>query len=266
MLSKTEGAFHAWDRFSLLGVGKYRSRHYARGGLSMSERPNIFRPIHKGIRSMLYAHARWLQVADFQDPEASNALVLGLKKDLGDSLSDCLLCLLSVHTRHEERDILAALGRHDPGAVALVMKEHVQLAHTVREVAATCDELLRATMPEDRLSLGDRLLTEADALFAEYMVHLNHEEDWVVPVMWQWFADADLDAMRGGFYNNLPLPLFETWMRWTLPALNPHELRLFVRGMAGPSPNRLGELLRIAEATLPAGRWTALKTSVSDLT
>ena len=231
----------------------------------MSERENIFRPVHKGIRSMLYAHARELQTMDFASVEASNALVTALRKDLGDSLSNCLLCLLSVHSRHEERDIFSKLRQHDPSAVELVMKEHVELAHVVQEVAAACDALLRLTAPSDRLKQGDRLLTEADALFAQYMVHLNHEEDWVVPVMWQWFTDAELDAMRGSFYNNLPLPLFETWMRWTLPALNPHERGAFVKGMATPTPNRLGELLRIAEATLPAGEWDALRAATEGL-
>ncbi len=228
----------------------------------MSERQNVFRPIHKGIRSMLYAHARDLQVADFAAVGSSNRLLTDLRKDLGDSLSNCLLCLLSVHTRHEERDLLSKLHPHDPGAVDLVMKEHAALADAIREVAARCDELLRLTEPRDRVEAGDRLLTEADALFAQYMVHLNHEEDWVVPVMWQWFSDTELDAMRGAFYNNLPPTLFETWMRWTLPALNPQELRTFVRGMSDPSPGRLAELLRIAEATLPPERWAVLRASM----
>ena len=228
----------------------------------MSERQNIFRPIHKGIRSMIYMHASHLQSLDFRDRSVSDGAVSGLRKDLGDSLSNCVLCLLSIHSRHEEHDILSKLKRHDPGAVEMVMKEHAAIAGAIRDVAATCDEVLRAPDDKERVRLGDRLLLETDALFAQYMVHLNHEEDWVVPVMWQWFTDEQLNAMRGAFYNNLPGPLFDTWMSWTLPALNPHELAIFVRGLAGPSPNRLDDVLRVAKATISPERWLGLRAAI----
>ena len=229
----------------------------------MSERQNIFRPIHKGIRSMLYAHAREMQTVDFAQTDTSNKVVTELQHDLGNSLSNCILCLMSVHSRHEERDILSKLKPHDPDAVALVMKEHGELAQAIRDVGALCDQMLRLTDGQDRVRFGERLQTESDALFAQYMVHLSHEEDWVVPVMWQWFSDTELDAMRAGFYNSLPLPLFETWMRWTLPALNPHELGVFVKGMADPTPSRLPELLQIAETVLPSDRWNALRATLN---
>src|SRR5579862_9098395 len=101
----------------------------------MSERQNLFRPIHKGIRSMIFASGTRLQRADFADVSGSNALVADLKHDLGDSLSNCLLCLLSVHARHEEADIFSKLRVHDSDAVDMVMKEHVELSRRIRDVA-----------------------------------------------------------------------------------------------------------------------------------
>ncbi len=229
----------------------------------MTERQNLFRPVHKGIRSMLYESGGRLQRMDFTDVAASNAFVHDLKHDLGDSLSNCLLCLMSVHAKHEERDILAKLRSHDPGAVDLVMKEHVELTRQVRDVAKLCDTISAEKEPAARLELGYRLELDANDLFTHYMEHLNHEEDWVVPVMWQWFTDAQLNAMRAVFYNNLPLSLFETWMRWTLPALNPSELRVFLTGMASePAPNRLADALRIAKEVLPAAQWKRLESDV----
>lgn len=229
----------------------------------MSDRPNLFLPIHKGIRSMLYAAGSRLQSMDFEDLDRSNQFVRELKHDLGDSLSNCLLCLLSVHSSHEETDIFSKLQVHDPGAVKMVMKEHVELTRRVHEVAETCDQILATSDPAEHLRLGTRLGLETTELFSYYMLHLAHEDDWVVPVMWQWFSDEQLNAMRAGFYNNLPLPLFETWMRWTLPALTPSELRSFVaNARRDPPPNRFDELLRIAKSTLEPGAWRKLELSI----
>lgn len=226
----------------------------------MTERQNLFRPIHKGIRSMLYESGTRLQRMDFADVAASNAFVDDLKHDLGASLSNCLLCLISIHAKHEERDIFAKLRVHDSEAVDLVMKEHAELTRRIHDVAKLCDALPPLSDPKARIELGYRLELDANELFTSYMSHLNHEEDWVVPVMWQWFTDDELNAMRAVFYNNLPLPLFETWMRWAIPAMNPEELLVFMRGMASdPAPNRLADALRVARAVLPPARWEQLR-------
>ena len=230
----------------------------------MSQRPNLFLPIHKGIRSMLYSAATRLQSMDFEDLERSNAFVKEMKHDLGDSLSNCLLCLLSVHSSHEEKDIFSQLHAHDPGAVKMVMKEHGELARRVQELSDTCDQILATSDRSEHLRLGERLGLESTELFSYYMVHLAHEDDWVVPVMWQWFSDEQLNAMRAGFYNNLPISLFETWMRWTLPALTPSELRNFVAAARhDPPPNRFDDLLRIAESSLEPAAWRRLQTSLT---
>jgi hypothetical protein len=212
---------------------------------------------------MLYASGRRLQSMDFEDLERSNRFVGELKHDLGDSLSNCLLCLLSVHASHEEEDIFSKLQVHDPGAVKLVMKEHVELTRRIREVADTCDQIVATSDPAEHLRLGERLGLETTELFSYYMVHLAHEDDWVVPVMWQWFTDDQLNSMRAVFYNNLPMPLFETWMRWTLPALTPSELREFVANARNdPPPNRFQDLLRIAKLVLDPGPWSKLESGL----
>jgi len=226
----------------------------------MSERQNLFRPIHKGIRSMLYELGNGLQTTDFADVAESNQFAARLKHDLGDSLSNCILCLLTVHSRHEEKDIFSKLQVHDPDAVALVMKEHVEVARRVREVSKTCDEITALTSPARRIEIGDRLQQELNDLFVTYLSHLNNEEALLVPLMWGWFTDEQLGAMRAQFYGGLPPPLFETWMNWTLPALNVNELVVLLSGMkTDPPPNRFEDALRLAEKKLDPQLWMTVK-------
>jgi hypothetical protein len=225
----------------------------------MSERENLFRPVHKGIRSMIYELGLRLGVTDFTSVQESNEVAMELKRDLLQSTANCMLCLLLAHSRHEEADFFAAVSPFDKDVVELMMVDHRDLSRRVFELGRTCDELMALSDPARRIEVGDRLVLDANDLFASYLAHLNNEEATIVPVMWERFTDEQLRAMRAKFYNQIPLARFEEWMRWTLPALNSHELEILLRGLkVDPPPNRFEDAMRLARETLTADRWNAL--------
>ena len=226
----------------------------------MAERENLFRPIHKGIRSMLYDLGSQLQTTNFADVYESNQFATRLKHDLGNSLSNCMLCLLSAHASHEERDIFSQIRPHDPNVVEVVMQEHAEVIRRIGGISKTCDQVMALASPADRIEGGDRLNQEVNDLLVFYLGHLNNEEALLVPALWRWFTDEQLRGMRTMFYASLPLPLFETWMRWTLPSLNQEELvALFVDLKKGPETARFNDWVRLARRTLPFQRWTGLR-------
>ena len=229
----------------------------------MSERENLFRPIHKGIRLMLYELGSRMQTTDFGNVVDGNRFVTRLQHQLGDSLSNCILCMLRFHSLHEEKDVFSELRVHDPDPVEIVLKEHAEVARRSRGVIKTCDELLAATAGPRRLELGDRLNLEVNDLFTYYLGHLNNEESLLVPLMWQWFSDEQLRAMRTKFYDSLPQPLFETWMRWTLPAMNAEELVVLFSGLKkDPGRRPFEEWARLAHMILDFDRWLTVSERV----
>ena len=229
----------------------------------MSERENLFRPVHKGIRSMLYQLGRELQSTDFTDVAASNVVIDRLRRGLGDAASNCVLCLLKDHSSHEERDLFAPLHRLDSDVVELMMREHAEVARRIGTVLRQCTEVAQTTEAPRRIELGDRLNEEANDLFAFYLTHLNREESTIVPVMWERFTDDQLRELRGRFYDAVPLARFETWMRWTLPAMNVNELTVLFRGLQkGPPSPRYADWVRLARETLEPARWQELEARV----
>jgi hypothetical protein len=228
----------------------------------MSDRENLFRPIHKGIRLMLYQLGSRLQATNFADVAEGNRFVAQMKHELGDTQSTCILCMLRTHSHHEEKDIFTEVRAHDPDVVDLMMREHAKLAEEIRGITKTGDEILGLTERSRRIELGDRLLHEVNELFAHYLAHLNREEATMVPVMWQWFTDEQLRAMRTGLYDHIPLPLFETWMRWTLPAMNEEELVVLFSGLKKDPGLRFNDWVRLAHLTLDLDRWVALRERV----
>ncbi|MHB8352215.1 MAG: hemerythrin domain-containing protein [Thermoplasmata archaeon] len=229
----------------------------------MTTRENLFRPIHKGIRSMLYELGSRLQATNFADVTETNAITTRLKHDLGNALSNCILCLLRTHSSHEEKDIFSALRPHDPDVVDVMMRQHAEVARRIHDVSKTCDEIMGLTSPARRIEVGDRLNLEVNDLFAYYLTHLNDEESIMVPVMWEWFTDEQLRAMRDKFYDSVPLPLFEVWMRWTLPSLNVNELLVLFSGLKqSPESARFKDWVRLAHETLDLPRLRALEDQV----
>lgn len=229
----------------------------------MSDRENLFRPIHKGLRSMLYELGSRMQSADFGDRDAAGRLIERLRRDLENSLSNCVLCMLNTHSHHEEGNIFARLTKHDDELVRLVMKEHHEIARRIREISRTCEEVLGAPSAARRIEIGDRLNLETNDLFVYYLAHLNNEEAILVPVLWERFSDEELRQMRSKFYDALPLPLFDVWLRWTLPSMNVHELITLYSGLkTTPSQGRYPDWVRMARATLDLPTLKALEDRV----
>jgi len=230
----------------------------------MTQRENLFGPIHKGIRSMIYDLGLRLGTTDFTNRTESNEVASQLRHDLNGSISNCILCLLKAHSRHEEADFFSAIRAFDTDVIDLMLVEHREITRRVHGVAKTCAELLGLTDPARRIEVGDRLTLEANDLFALYLAHLNNEESTLVPVMWERFTDEQLRRLRAQFYNAIPLARFEEWMRWTLPALNVNELLVLLHGMkSDPPPNRFEDALRVAEGALAGDRWNRLQAQLA---
>ncbi|HKN06551.1 MAG TPA: hemerythrin domain-containing protein [Thermoplasmata archaeon] len=226
----------------------------------MSERENLFRPIHKGLRSMIYELGRRLQTTDFTDEAAARAVVKDLQENLSLTVGNCILCLLHAHSTHEEKDFFRPLNAFDPDVVKLMMVEHREIVQGIHRLAQTCDEVLQESSPARRIEMGDRLNLETNDLFAFYLRHLNNEEATMVPVMWEHFTDEQLRKLRSQFHTSVPARRLEAWMRWTLPALNLHELVVFFRGLKEDGPPQLYEsLVRLANETVDPTRWESAR-------
>lgn len=209
---------------------------------------------------MIYELGLRLGVTDFASASDAEAITSQLQHDLTDSTSNCILCLLRAHSKHEERDFFAPIRSFDADAIDLVLTEHREIQRRIYRLSKRCDEVRAAADVAHRIELGDQIHQEANDLFAVYLAHLNNEEAVLVPLMWERFTDAELRAMRAEFYGQVPLERFQEWMRWSLPAMNLHEQRLLLAGMRqDPPPNRYFAALEVAQRSLPGERWHALE-------
>ena len=230
----------------------------------MDATEDLFTPIHKALRSILYALSSRLQTNDFADVSATSSLLADLESDFAIARSaGCALCILSHHASDEEDAIFPDAAKAGSRLVGTLVAEHHELTRRELAIARAGRALVAHERPEDRIAAGVRLNQEANELFAAYFAHMNREESDLVSWMRERFSDAQMAAMRGTIMGRMPPERIFAILGWMLPSLNATELLEFLRSvrdaMPPPAFRAVTELCR---ARVDPVRWAAVARDV----
>jgi len=219
-------------------------------------REDLFTPIHKGIRAMIYELGTKLQKTDFTDVSATKAIITQLKYNLQSANSTCIVCMLHEHGEHEDQRIFPQISQYDSKVVDAMIQEHVEITKQIVEISRISDELLRLTDNDQRIEMGNRLNRMVNNLLAFYLTHLNNEEATLLPLTWEYLTDDQIRAIRTKVQMATPPERYSEWMRWIVSSLNVNELIGIFSGMkqAVPPPV-LGKMMQLAEDNLDRDTW-----------
>jgi len=222
---------------------------------------DLFTPIHKGIRSMIYDLGGRLQANDFADLEASKPLLVDLEYELSAAVSTgCILCLLHQHGADEETEVFPAVGQFDPGLVREFIEDHHELARHLGILSKMSRDMLTRDNPDERVRFGAELTREANDFFADYQEHMNREERRIVPMMRMRFTDEQMRTMRSSIMRRMPRERLEAILRWMLPSLNLTELTSMVAAAKGTMPpEQFQGFTGLAATFLPSERWQLVR-------
>ena len=223
-------------------------------------REDLFTPIHKGIRAMIYELGTKLQKTDFTDVSATKAIITQLKYNLQSANSTCIVCMLHEHGEHEDQRIFPQISQYDSKVVDAMIQEHVEITKQIVEISRISDELLRLTDNDQRIEMGNRLNRMVNNLLAFYLTHLNNEEATLLPLTWEYLTDDQIRAIRTKVQMATPPERYSEWMRWIVSSLNVNELIGIFSGMkqAVPPPV-LGKMMQLAEDNLDRDTWNKVK-------
>jgi len=218
---------------------------------------DLFTPIHKALRSMLYGLSSRLQTNDFADMASTKSLVDDLENDFAIARSaGCIVCTLSQHANDEETAIFPDAARAGNELIATLIQEHHDLARREAALAQSAHALLAIENPEGRAEAGIRLNQSANELFAVYIAHMNREETDLVPWMKEHFSDAQMVAMRGTIMGRTPPDRMSAILGWMLPSLNVRELSGLIREVRSAVPTQAFKAITdLCEAKVDPTRW-----------
>jgi hypothetical protein len=200
--------------------------------MSSPPREDLLRPVHKGIRSTIYAMGHQLQLTDFTDEKEVPAILETLRHELtAASMGACILCVLHSRAGDEERVMFPPVKAPTAQLIRDLLNDHAEI---VRQMVAldALGRRLRATHdPQERVELGIQLNSAANDLFAYYLNHMNREEREPSPVLWKLFTDEELRAMRREIMRTGHPEMIRATVGWTLSSADVGELVTFFTGM-----------------------------------
>jgi hypothetical protein len=230
----------------------------------MAATEDLFTPIHKALRSMIYSLSSRLQTNDFADTAATKALVNDLENDFAIARSaGCALCILAHHAVDEETKIFADVAKSNAPLVTSLIADHHDLTRRELAIASASHELLAMESPEERIAAGIRINQAANGLFAAYFTHMNREEDELVPFMKDHFSDGQMAAMQGAIIGGMPPERMFGILAWMLPSLNVTELSKLLSTVGKGSPPAVRKAISdLCDAKVDPDRWNEVKLRV----
>ncbi|HYK93483.1 MAG TPA: hemerythrin domain-containing protein [Thermoplasmata archaeon] len=227
----------------------------------MTATEDLFTPIHKGLRSMIYSLSSRLQTNDFADLSATKALATDLENEFEVARSaGCVLCVLAHHATDEESVIFPAVSEVGRNLIVNLIQEHHDLTRRELAIGKAAHTLLGLESPAARIEAGIALNRAANELFAAYITHMNREDAELVPLMREHFSVPQMAAMRGTIISNMPPDRLFNILGWMLPSLNVSELSEVLSGMSKGAPAPvIKAIVDLCSAKVDPTRWKEVR-------
>ena len=209
---------------------------------------DLYRDIHKGIRSELFS---LVERAGSTDPHEA-AAVLALVDHVAATHS-----LLESHAEHEDRAIQPVLETEMPRMAERIEADHVALDRTVgriAELAAT----IRPSGPDLRRDV-QVLYLDLARFTSEYLVHIDIEERLLMPALEDAVGPDATFEMHGAIVSSIPPDEMGRSLALMLPAMNLEDRCELLGGMAARAPPEVfAGVVDLARSVLAADDYRSL--------
>ena len=219
-------------------------------------RYNIFFPIHKGLRAMLYETAIQLQQTSFSDAEDAAEIINQVQT---------VVRLFESHAHKEDTYVFPAIAAYEPSVVAAFEQEHVE----DHELGDSLEKWLTAFNYAVAASARETIGEELTKAYTRFMVfNLNHmakEEQTISPILWRYYSDSELHDITLQIMKAVPQQEMTFFSRWMVRGLNNSEILYWLKGVKNTAPRpAFLSLLSIAEKELQPARWISIQESLTE--
>lgn len=190
----------------------------------MTDRPDVFKEVHKGLRNALFRLSLMAGSADAADPGNLERLCA----DARDTFR-----FLEHHARNED-DFLAPEMRAKGLAEAGHMAEgHRELESRIRALAEAASALLR-----DPSGLHGFYL-DLNRFISAYLGHMDEEEARILPLLHASFTDGELEEFPRRSVAATGPKDQSMMLAYMFPAMAPAELKGFFARVRGKAPREM---------------------------
>jgi hypothetical protein len=182
---------------------------------------DLFGPIHKGLRALLFNASAQVARADFASDMQTRAVLTEIRRTIG---------FLREHALHEDMHVLPLVAAHDGDLARALARTHAEMERQEVELSALLVRIENATRVE-RPALVPALTGLTNRWVAAHVLHMDVEEVEANARLWAGESPAALLGARARIRQSMSAERTLEWMALLLPALNPAE-RALLTGIA----------------------------------
>jgi hypothetical protein len=219
-------------------------------------RYNIFHPIHKGLREILYNTASLLQQTDFCHEEEAVIAV--------NQVHDVMF-LFDKHAHTEDNFILPAIETFEPTVATLFEEEHIQDHELSNRMRTLLHIFSHCTLPTEQQNAASAIRYA----FTEFMIfnlqHMAKEETKLNALLWEYFSDDHLKNITQQIVAQVPPDAMAKYSQWMMKAMNNPEITGWLKEIKNSTPEFVfNSMMELAEKELPAGRWHTIRENMTE--
>ncbi len=215
-------------------------------------RPELYTPIHKGIRGRLYQITIDAGKLDYTDDKA----LRGFNSELAPIIS-----FIRLHHTLEEKFYHPLLSNEVPGSTAKLEEDHRLVEVMLTQLKAHYEGLVAKTGSfEKQARVGREFYLAFNRFIAFFLEHINFEEEVIERELWDICPAMDIMTSYGKMLGSLTREELVHSMDMILSSANLEELTgIFMGAKAGMPPEVFKMATDMAQKTLDNNRWSALK-------
>ena len=220
--------------------------------MNNTKRYNVFKNIHKGLRTMLFSTQMKWQQTDFTSPEAAS-MVANL---------ETVLYYYDQHAGHEDHFILSKIIQQEPQIAAALEEEHVVDHELSQNLRSLLNHGKDAASNETREAAAAAVFYALNEFIAFNLYHMNKEETILLPLLWKHFSDAEILGMQDNILASINPEILIEESRWMMRSISDTEIQEWLGGVKMSAPDFVyNTFMQMAAEELPAERFIALQIS-----
>ena len=211
------------------------------------QRYNIFNQIHKGLRALLYETAQQIQHTDFWNVDEATTVIEKIHE---------VVRLFEKHADSEDNYVFPPIEKYEPSVADAFEQEHVK-DHFLGELLTSAVTLYKdAKVISEKAEAGRQIQSAYFKFMAFNLEHMAKEEDIINPLLWRYYADADLVAITQEIIAHVPPDYMAQYSKWMMRGLNTAEIAGWLKEVERTAPEPVFQsLFATAEKELSEKRF-----------
>lgn len=191
--------------------------------MKTTERVDVYRNIHKGLRVMLFDLVQQSGRTDFTDAAELGALRTSVRD---------IFELLESHAHNEDQFIMPLVRDAAPELAKEFAAAHEDQEALLPGLLAALESI--DPNHADAEHQGHAFVMRLSRVAGELLVHMADEELELNPALWAKKSDTEIGEAEHQLVGSIPPEKMTRYLRWMLPAMNPNERAGFLAMLPPP--------------------------------